>query len=154
MDAETAPETDLEELRFPFGDGGCFGCSKSNPHGLHLRFFRRDHEVTGIARVPDRFHGAPGIAHGGIVATILDEFSCAAAVFLSGVRVVTGELQVRYERPCPVEHDIEVRSRVASEAHTRYLIVEAEMTLGGERLVRSTGKFFRQPAHADAVVAP
>jgi len=32
----------MEELFFPFGDGGCFGCSKSNPDGLKLRFFHGD----------------------------------------------------------------------------------------------------------------
>ncbi|HXC49783.1 MAG TPA: PaaI family thioesterase [Candidatus Limnocylindrales bacterium] len=161
MDPQTnrPGKTELEELVFPFGDGGCFGCSKLNPDGLQLRFFRgpseidgRD-EIVGTCRVPDRFHGAPGITHGGIVATILDEFSCAAAVFLAGVRVVTGELQVRYERPCPVEREIVVRSRVASDAHARYLVIEAEMHLGAERLVRSSGKFFRQPA-SGAVVTP
>ena len=132
-----------EELMFPFGDGGCFGCSKSNPHGLHLRFFRSGNEIAGTCRVPDRFHGAPGITHGGIVATVLDEFSCAAAVFLGGTRVVTGELTVRYERPCPVERDIIVRSRIANDAHSRYLVIEAEMWIDDERLVHSSGKFFR-----------
>lgn len=136
----------VEEVTFPFGDGGCFGCSKSNPDGLHLRFFRRGDEVTAAYTVPDRFHGAPGIAHGGIVATILDEFSCAAAVALGGTRVVTGELQVRYERPCPVERELTVRAAIRSTDHARYLVIEAEIFLDGERLVRSTGKFFRQEA--------
>ena len=147
-------------MSFPFGDGGCFGCSKSNPHGLQLRFFRRGAEgsdsarIVGTCRVPDRFHGAPGITHGGIVATILDEFSCAAAVFIAGVRVVTGELSVRYERPCPVECDIEVRSRITDDSHSRYLVIEAEMFVEGKRVVVSTGKFFRQPAESAAVVTP
>lgn len=133
-----------EELFFPYGDGGCFGCSKSNPDGLHLRFFRAGEEVRGTYTIPERFHGAPGIAHGGIVATILDEFSCAAAVFLTGTRVVTGELRIRYEQPCPVGRDLTVRARIASTEHARYLDIEAEIETGGERLARSTGKFFRR----------
>lgn len=133
------------EITFPFGDGGCFGCSKSNPDGLQLRFYRDGDEVTAGYSVPDRFHGAPGIAHGGIVATILDEFSCAAAVSLADTRVVTGELQVRYERPCPVERELTVRARILSAEHARYLVIEAEIAMDGQRLVRSTGKFFRQP---------
>jgi acyl-coenzyme A thioesterase PaaI-like protein len=137
-----------EELVFPFADGGCFGCSRSNADGLHLRFFHSGDEVSATYSIPDRFHGAPGIAHGGIVATILDEFSCAAAVFLGGARVVTGELNVRYERPCPVEREISVRARITASDHPRYLVVEAEIDLAGERLVRSTGKFFRQPLAA------
>lgn len=135
-----------EELRFPFGDGGCFGCSRSNPDGLQLRFYRDGNEVSAAYTVPDRFHGAPGVAHGGIVATILDEFSCAAAVFLGGHRVVTGELSIRYEKPCPVETEVRVRARIADATHARYLVVEAEIELDGTRLVKSTGKFFRQAA--------
>jgi len=139
------------ELVFPFGDGGCFGCSKSNPYGLALRFFRSGDAIVGTCRVADRFHGAPGITHGGIVATILDEFSCAAAVFLAGTRVVTGELKVRYERPCPVERELELRSRITSDAHPRYFEIEAEASLDGQRLVVSSGKFFRQPIGAGTV---
>jgi uncharacterized protein (TIGR00369 family) len=138
--------TDGKELRFPFGDGGCFGCSKSNPHGLHLRFYRGGEDsdqIVATHSVPERFHGAPGIVHGGIVATILDEFSCAAAVFLEGSRVVTGELQVRYERPCPVETELTVKARVVDRSHARYFLIEAWIEKEGERLVRSTGKFFR-----------
>jgi acyl-coenzyme A thioesterase PaaI-like protein len=131
------------EVFFPFGDGGCFGCSKSNPDGLHLRFFRDGDEMVGEYVVPDRFHGAPGVAHGGIVATILDEFSCAAAVHLGGSRVVTGELTVRYEKPCPVEKELRVSARILSDAHPRYLEIESSIHLGGDRLVRGIGKFFR-----------
>jgi acyl-coenzyme A thioesterase PaaI-like protein len=136
-----------EELLFPFGDGGCFGCSKSNADGLQLRFFRDGDEVTAPVRIPDRFHGAPGVAHGGIVATVLDEFSCSAAVHLGGSRVVTGELQIRYDRPCPVEREVSVRARVRSKAHPRYLEIDAEIHMDGELLVRSTGKFFRIAAN-------
>lgn len=136
------------ELIFPFGDGGCFGCSPSNPAGLHLHFYRGgedDEEIVSTYTVPERFHGAPGIAHGGIVATILDEFSCAAAVFLAGSRVVTGELTVRYQRPCPVEVELDVKARVRDLGHARYLVIEAWIERDGQRLAGSTGKFFRSP---------
>ena len=67
------------ELSFP-EDGGCFGCSPTNDTGLQLRFRRQGTRVVAGYRIPDRFHGAPGIAHGGIVAAILDEISCAAGL--------------------------------------------------------------------------
>ncbi len=135
---------DRSELKFPFPDGGCFGCSATNPDGLHLRFRQHGSEIRGTYRIADRFHGAPGLAHGGIVATILDEFACAAAVFLTGQRVMTGELTVRYQRPCPVEQEIEVVARIASRDHPRYLVIEAEILRNGQILVFSTGKFFPQ----------
>ena len=123
-------------------DGGCFGCSPSNPAGLRMRFRRLGDRVVARYTVADRFHGAPGIAHGGIVATILDEVSCAAVNFLTDRWVMTGELTVRYERPCPVETPLEVAARIADRTHARYWVVEAEINHDGARLVRSRGKFF------------
>lgn len=133
------------ELKFPFPDHGCFGCSATNSDGLQLRFFNVGSELRATYRIADRFHGAPGIAHGGIAATILDEFSCAAAIFFTGSRVVTGEMTVRYEKPCPVEEEIEIVARIASRDHPRYMTIEAEIRRNGQRLVMSTGKFFPLP---------
>jgi uncharacterized protein (TIGR00369 family) len=130
-----------QDLRFPGDDGGCFGCSPSNPSGLRLCFQRDGQSIVARFTVPDRFHGAPGVCHGGIVATLMDEISCAVAVFIHERLVVTGELSVRYRRPCPVETPIELSARMTGE-HPRYLTIEADIRRGGEVLAHSTGKFF------------
>jgi acyl-coenzyme A thioesterase PaaI-like protein len=130
------------ELRFP-RDGGCFGCSQTNPIGLRLVFERRGDTISTRHTVAEHFGGAPGIAHGGIVATLLDEVSCAAVFFVRGNMVVTGELTVRYERPCPVGRPLDLLARVTGE-HPRYLVVEGEVRVGGQLLARSHGKFFPQ----------
>lgn len=95
-------------------------------------------------RIPDRFHGAPGIAHGGIVATVLDEISCAAAVFVLDRFVVTGELSVRYHRPVPVEAPLVFEAEIVSRAHARYVEIEGRIRDDDALLARSTGKFFYQ----------
>jgi uncharacterized protein (TIGR00369 family) len=123
-------------------DGGCFGCSADNASGLQLKFFRRDELVVAEHVVADHFHGAPGVVHGGIVATLLDEVSCAAAVFTRDRHVVTGELSIRYRRPCPVEAPLALSARVVDDAHPRYLVVEAEVRSAGEVVAQSSGKFF------------
>lgn len=129
-------------LAFP-SDGGCFGCSPSNAAGLRLTFTRRGDSVRVRHTIADHFHGAPGIAHGGIVATLLDEVSCGAVFFVRGQMVVTGELSVRYERPCPVGRPLDLEAHVTAE-HPRYLIVEAVACEDGLVLARSHGKFFPQ----------
>ncbi len=142
------PFDEDRELAFP-GDGGCFGCSASSPIGLRLRFRRRGDTVTARHAIAEHFHGAPGIAHGGIVATLLDETSCAAVFFVQERFVVTGELAVRYLRPCPVGRPLEVSAR-ATGGHPRYAVVEAEVRDGDVVLARSTGKFFFQERHEPA----
>ncbi|HEV7731106.1 MAG TPA: PaaI family thioesterase [Candidatus Binatia bacterium] len=129
------------ELTFP-QDGGCFGCSPSNPDGLQMRFRRRGERVHARHTLGNQFHGAPHTAHGGIVATMLDEVSCAAVVFVADRFVVTGELTVRYERPCPTEMPLELVAGITDRSHPKYWVVEAEIHAGGERVARSTGRFF------------
>ena len=141
------PAPEGVELRFP-EDGGCFGCSPSNPSGLGLTFRRAGMRVVARPRIPDRFHGAPGVAHGGIVATILDEISCAAAVFVADRFVVTGELVVRYERPVPVETTLDADAEIVARVHPRYAEIAARVRDGDTVLARSTGKFFYQERRA------
>src|SRR6058998_2957376 len=53
----------------------CFACGMSNPDGMRLKFVfdeGRDRFVCRF-RLSKRYTGPPGHAHGGIIATILDE---------------------------------------------------------------------------------
>jgi len=55
----------------------CFGCSPTNPQGLHLRFEIATEEtgtITSSATVElTHLHeGPPGFIHGGIIATLLE----------------------------------------------------------------------------------
>src|SRR6266404_9647415 len=140
----TVPEE--HELTFP--DIGCFGCSLTRPDGLRIRFRRRGDLVVSEHTIPGAYHGPPGIAHGGIVATLFDEISCAAAACAFGWFVFTGELTVRYEHPVPVETPLQWEARVTSTAHPRYLVVEATVQRAGHQLARSTSKIFKQPVPA------
>ena len=65
-DLTVPPVPENVDLVIP-NDGGCFGCSPSNPRGMHLTFRRVGDEVRVRHAIPDAFHGAPGVAHGGIV---------------------------------------------------------------------------------------
>jgi len=103
-----------EELVFP-SSGFCFGCSRDNPDGLHLRFFRAGDGVCCDATLGPTYQGATEIIHGGIQAVLLDEASCAAAVFTRGTYVVTGRLAIRYHRPCPTGAPLHVRARVVAD---------------------------------------
>ena len=143
----TVPEE--HELTFP--DIGCFGCSLTRPDGLRIRFRRRGDLVVSEHAIPGAYHGPPGIAHGGIVATLFDEISCAAAAWVFQSFVTTGELMVRYLRPVPVETLLYWEARVTSNAHEQYLVIEATVEHNGEQLARSTSKIFRR---GPAVLAP
>jgi acyl-coenzyme A thioesterase PaaI-like protein len=130
-----------EEVSFP-PEGGCFGCSTANDAGLKLPFVRRGDVLLSFYAIPDRFHGAPGISHGGIVATIFDEVSCASVFFVKNRYVVTGELSVRYEQPCLVETEIEFSARIVDDSHAKYAVVEGTAKDRQTVVARCRGKFF------------
>lgn len=94
----------------------CFGCGQDNPQGLRLRFRRiAPDEVLGEYTAPEHQAGAPGVIHGGVQATLLDEVLgyAAHAVREPGVAVdiVTVEFSLRYRRPAPTGEPLRLRGR-------------------------------------------
>jgi acyl-coenzyme A thioesterase PaaI-like protein len=94
----------------------CFVCGRHNPHGLHLEF--EPEGVSGVLTtyiIPERFQGFAGIAHGGILATILDE-CMVNTVWLRGSTAVTARLEVRLRRPVGVGERVTFRAQVVRES--------------------------------------
>src|SRR5262245_55732803 len=94
----------------------CFVCGKHNPDGLHLDF--EPEGVSGVRTtcvIPERFQGYAGIAHGGILATILDE-CMVNTVWLRGITAVTARLEVRLRRPVGLGERVTFRAEVRRES--------------------------------------
>ncbi len=96
-------------------DRRCFGCGELNPEGLQLRFVP---DESGVVRarfaVPERYQSWAGMAHGGIVALLLDE-AVGWAAWHAGRPGVTGRLEVRYRQPLKVGEEVEICGRVDRE---------------------------------------
>jgi len=127
----------------------CYGCSPDNPQGLRLSFFETDAGVEIDYVAPDHVEGAPGVVHGGVQATLLDEAFCMTVHAKHGRHVVTGELTVRYRRPVPTGTPLRVCGRIV-EARTRSFLVEGGIHLAstGEELTRGRGHIFVAPENA------
>lgn len=80
----------------------CFGCGQANRSGLRLKFFV-DEERTIVCRLrlARRFEGPPGHAHGGVIATLLDE-AMSKANRQFGVLAMTRQMEVDYLKPVPL----------------------------------------------------
>ena len=83
----------------------CFVCGRENPVGLHIQFYEDPvaQQIVVPLIIPERYQGYPGIAHGGILATILDEASGRAVMmaFEDDPFWVTAKLEIRYRKPTP-----------------------------------------------------
>jgi acyl-coenzyme A thioesterase PaaI-like protein len=117
----------------------CFGCGPDHPAGLQVRCFRTREGVASPVWIAKDYAGPPGAAHGGIVASYLDEILAGAVLRSTGRSGVTGELTIRYRRPVPVEHAILGRARLVAD-HGRYVDVEGDLTDASTQEILATGK--------------
>lgn len=97
----------------------CFVCGVENPAGLRMRFYESDTdpvEVHAEYTVPSQYQGYPGVVHGGIIATMLDEVTSRTVFRGDPPRfVVTARLSVRYRKPVPVETPLRLTGRVVAD---------------------------------------
>jgi acyl-coenzyme A thioesterase PaaI-like protein len=124
---------------------GCFACGAANRCGLGLVFETDEEARSASARtvLGASFAGADGIAHGGIVATLLDE-AMAYASRTAATSAATAELRVRYRQPTPVGRELVVRGWVVSCRHGA-VRCEASVALDGVVLAEGTGTFLVVP---------
>ncbi len=97
----------LTKRRQP-NSGGCFICGLHNPIGLHMVFEEDSASGRVYARlaVPEGYRSYPGVVHGGIVATILDETSGRAIMMHThddNAFFATAKMELRYRRPTPTQ---------------------------------------------------
>lgn len=122
--------------------GRCFACGKDNPQGLRLEVRKTPDGVELDYVLPEHFAGWQGIAHGGIVATILDELLAWACTNV-GRNCVTAEMTVRYRRPVRTGQPVRGFGRVTGEKG-RLLFTEAGLVdETGALVAEATGKMMR-----------
>jgi acyl-coenzyme A thioesterase PaaI-like protein len=131
---------------------GCFGCGDDNSAGLHLKFFvDEEQRVLCRVRLAAQFQGPPGHAHGGIIATLLDEAMSKANRFRNIV-AMTRHMSIDYRRPVPLGTDLVVEGwseKDAGSASGRKHQCSAEIRdASGAVLACATGIFVELTAEA------
>ena len=120
----------------------CFGCGGDNAGGMKLTFEQDNvnRKIVGRFVLGERYQGGGGFAHGGIIATLLDEAMGKVCRFRE-VRAVTAELRVEYLKPVNVQGEIVVEGR-ETERKGRNLFMTGEIrNETGEVLARGRGRF-------------
>ena len=90
----------------------CFACGMENPIGLKLTFYQTaEDEVTADYVAPQDYEGYPGILHGGVTATILDEAVGRAFMGTDAATskfMYTAELNLKYKGKVPVGKPLKI----------------------------------------------
>ncbi len=127
-------DTDLSE-------GKCFGCGSHNPIGLKLVFTRQGDTVIARYHPDPHFQGWPGLLHGGITGTLLDE-AMSHVAYTTGNICLTAESFIRIRQPIPIDAELVV---IAHITRLRRKIIETEGKIcleDGTVLAESTAKQF------------
>src|SRR5579883_631196 len=134
----------------------CFACGQRNEHGLHMVFRQEENTVVCDIQPHAEHQGFPGIIHGGIIATMLDEAMNRTSLFMQDPTwMMTGRMEVRYRRYVPYGPLLRVRAWLGSqrrrliEAHGKVTLAEDETVVFAE----STGTFLSlTPAMLDEMM--
>jgi len=127
---------------------GCIVCGRNNPHGLALKL--QVDAASGTVRTrytPRAEHiGFINIAHGGVLATVMDEAMVWAATWARKRFCLCGEMTVRYRRTAGVATALTVEAKVESQ-RSKLIQASAEIRDPLNRLIaEATGKYIPLPA--------
>jgi len=101
----------------------CFGCSPTNPVGLHLEFWEDGDDVLTIWQPAAHFAGWVDTLHGGIISTIMDEVASWVISRKLQAAGVTSRLEVKFRRPVStLEPHITVRGHLASSVRNYHTV--------------------------------
>ncbi len=123
-------------------NGKCFACGKLNPIGLKLDFVVEGDEYVTYFTPSENHQGWNNIVHGGLVSTVIDEVMVRQA-WDNGLKVVTGEISVRFRKPAYVGHKIRFAAKLGRD-HGRVVESSAEaVDEDGTVLASSKGKLVK-----------
>src|ERR1700676_25248 len=126
----------------------CFACGQNNREGMRPKFAydeERDRFVCRF-RLGRRYTGPPGHAHGGIIATILDE-AMGKVNKLRQVIALTSQITVDYLKPVPLNQPLRVESREVRVRGRKHINMAEILNDKGEVLARSEGLFIAINPH-------
>ena len=128
---------------------GCFVCGLQNPVGLKIAFEEdaTSGQVRAEVTVPEAYRSYPGVVHGGIVATILDETSGRALITHTGDEnafFATAKLELRYRRPAPTETPLVAVGWVVRASENRAK-VQGELRLRDGTVLASCESLIMRP---------
>jgi acyl-coenzyme A thioesterase PaaI-like protein len=129
-------ELSLQERYGP--DSVCYGCGPANPSGLHIRSFPDGEEVVATWQPQPHHHAFDSVLNGGIIGALLDcHCNWTAAYHLMRRRgaaepppTVTVEYQVRFLRPTPTDHPVQLRAHVVEATDDRATVEGALESAG------------------------
>ena len=121
-------------------DQPCFGCGPEHPFGFHLAFRQEGDEVITRFTPADKYQGAPGIMHGGLVFTLADELAAWVLIARLGKFGFTTRFAGKLQNPTRLGVELEGRASILRST-TRTAEIETRLTQQGKDVFVGTFTF-------------
>lgn len=153
-DPRSRPTHDLKRRMFDDapadGEGmthypDCVVSGPANPMGINIACHRDGDAAVGTISLGAAFEGAPGRAHGGVVAAIFDDVM-GFVLSIERTPAFTGRLCVSYLAPTPLETPLEFRAWLREREGRKLFIEGTASTADGEKILEADGIFISIPA--------
>ena len=136
----------------------CFLCGCENKFGLKMVWYNNldSNQVEATVTIPEQFNGYPGIAHGGIIAGILDETSGRAGMLDGNFDnlFITLKLNMTYRKPTPTNTPLKVvgwlehKGNIGMKVAAKLLLPDETVTAECKAVVaRPTGEVSKSWEH-------
>ena len=114
----------------------------ANERGMKLTFVQDNvnKRIVGKFVLGEPYQGGGGMAHGGIIAMLLDEVMGKVCRFRE-VRAVTAELTIQYLKPVKVDEEIVVEGYETEVKGRNLFLVGQIRNSAGVVLAKGTGRF-------------
>lgn len=121
----------------------CVVSGMANPMGVAITVHRQGDDAVARVTLGAAFEGAPGRAHGGIVAAVFDD-TMGFVLSMEATPAFTGSLTVSYRAPTPVGEELEFRCRLR-ERDGRKLWIDGTATVGDTTVATAEALFIAIP---------
>lgn len=126
--------------RLPSHHANCLGCGEDNLHGHRLEVRRAGQGVVAEHTFDHRHEGAPGIAHGGALATVVDDLY-GFLQYLVGGPAVTRRLEIEYLRPVLLDVPYRLEAHLTGRKERRLEVEASIADPEGQIVLTSTAVF-------------
>ncbi|NPV71866.1 MAG: PaaI family thioesterase [Firmicutes bacterium] len=119
---------------------GCFVCGTDNPSGMRLTFRLEGDKYVSEFTVAKAYQGFPGIMHGGVISTVLDEIM-GRFLWVKGYVTYTAEMTVKFRRPIMCGTKIRVEGEILEVKGRRFYTAGRILSEDGAVMAEATGCF-------------
>lgn len=126
----------------------CFVCGLDNPVGLQLKIYQSAPGVIETTyTAPEHFQGYPGVLHGGIITSILDEIAGRAHMGdPSQPRFMfTGSIEVKFRKNTPIGKPLKIIGKAGKSKGKKAQAWAGIYDEGGTLLAEATTLLFEVP---------